>query len=99
MSGNLTRLGRHLALAAKGVPLPDAEGHWDGHLHRPRLDAYIWAGFFDGTVVSGMLTTRAPQLVLPIAIAVMAGLAVFNPAALASGVQSKEASNPLETLR
>jgi uncharacterized membrane protein YoaK (UPF0700 family) len=97
MSGKLTRLGRHLALAAKGVPLPDAEGPWDGHLHRARLDAYIWAGFFSGTIVSGILTTQAPQLVLPIAIAVMAGLAIFSPAAFASGAQSKEASDELET--
>src|ERR1700733_11310341 len=98
MSGNLSKLGRHLALAARGVPLHDAEGAWDGHFHRARLDAYIWAGFFVGTAVSGMLTTQAPQFVLPIAIAVMLGLAI-NRAAFASGVQTKDASDHLKTPR
>jgi uncharacterized membrane protein YoaK (UPF0700 family) len=97
MSGNLSRLGRHLALAARGVPLPDAEGPWDGHLRRARLDAYIWAGFFIGTAVSGMLTTQAPQFVLPIAIAAMAALAIFSPSPFASGAQSKKVSDQLKT--
>jgi hypothetical protein len=43
-----------------------------------------------------MLTTQAPQFVLPIAIAVMLGLAMSR-AAFASGVQTKNASDHMKT--
>jgi uncharacterized membrane protein YoaK (UPF0700 family) len=81
VTGTLSRLGRHLALAAKGAPLPDAEGSWDGHLYRARLDLYLWVGFITGAVLSGMLMTLAQQVVLAAPIVVMAGLGIFSRAA------------------
>jgi uncharacterized membrane protein YoaK (UPF0700 family) len=85
VTGTLSRLGRHLALAARGVPITDAEGSWDGHLRRACLDVSIWAGFLFGAVLSGMLMALAPQVVLPIPIVVMAGLGIFSRAADPNG--------------
>jgi uncharacterized membrane protein YoaK (UPF0700 family) len=86
VTGTLSRLGRHLALAARGIPLPDAEGSWDSHLRRACLDASVWTGFLIGAVLSGILMTLAQQFVLPIPIAVMAGLGIFSRAADPSGL-------------
>jgi uncharacterized membrane protein YoaK (UPF0700 family) len=81
VTGTLSRLGKHLALTARGVPLPDAEGPWDSHFRRACLDASVWTGFLIGAVLSGMVMTLAQQFVLPIPIAGMAGLGIFSRAA------------------
>jgi uncharacterized membrane protein YoaK (UPF0700 family) len=86
VTGTLSRLGRHLALAARGVPLPDAEGSWDGHVRRACLDFSIWAGFLIGAVLSGMATILAQQFILAFPIVVMVGLGIFSRAADPSGL-------------
>jgi uncharacterized membrane protein YoaK (UPF0700 family) len=53
VTGTLSRLGKHLALAARGVPLPDAKGSWDSHVRRAHLDASIWIGFLIGGLTQG----------------------------------------------
>jgi uncharacterized membrane protein YoaK (UPF0700 family) len=78
VTGTLSRLGKHLALAARGVPLPDAKGSWDSHVRRAHLDASIWIGFLIGAVLSGMVMTLAGQFVLLIPIVGMAGLGIFS---------------------
>jgi uncharacterized membrane protein YoaK (UPF0700 family) len=90
VTGTLSRLGGHLASAAKGIPLSGAEDTWDSHLRRAFLDAYIWAGFLAGAVLSGILIKREPQTVLPIAIAVMAALGLFGRVADATTQQGSE---------
>ena len=52
VTGDLHRMGSHLALAVKRVPLQDAQGPWDTHLRRARLLASLWAGFLSGAVLS-----------------------------------------------
>jgi uncharacterized membrane protein YoaK (UPF0700 family) len=103
VTGTLSRLGRHLALAARGVPLPDAEGSWDGQFHRACLDVYIWAGFLIGAVLSGMLMTVARQFVLAIPIAVMVGLGIFSravdPSGLPEGGQKEAKTGPGDSRR
>jgi uncharacterized membrane protein YoaK (UPF0700 family) len=34
ITGTLTKVGRHLAMAVRKLPLSDARGSWDTHLHR-----------------------------------------------------------------
>jgi uncharacterized membrane protein YoaK (UPF0700 family) len=78
VTGTLSRVGGHLALAARGVALPDAEGSWDGHFYRACLDVSIWAGFLVGAILSAMLMIVAQQFVLAIPITVMLGLGIFS---------------------
>ena len=52
VTGDLHRMGSHLALAVKRAPLQDAQGPWDTHFRRARLLASLWAGFLTGAVLS-----------------------------------------------
>lgn len=54
MTGTLSRVGSHLALATVQRPLVDRQGAGDSHLARARIDASIWCGFLGGAVLSGM---------------------------------------------
>jgi uncharacterized membrane protein YoaK (UPF0700 family) len=45
VTGSLNKCGRHLALAFRAAPLPDAHGPWDTHLRRAFLMAGLWAAF------------------------------------------------------
>jgi uncharacterized membrane protein YoaK (UPF0700 family) len=53
VTGTLSRIGSHLAMAIRRAPLPDTQGPWDTHLRRARLLAIIWTGFLIGAVLSG----------------------------------------------
>ena len=57
VTGTLNKIGRHLALAVRRAPLPDAQGQWDTHLRRAGLMASVWAGFLTGAMVSGAATS------------------------------------------
>ena len=79
MTGDLNRIGSHLALAFKGVPLPDAQGPWDTQLHRARLLASLWGSFLIGALISAMISHLGVWvLVLPFLILV--ALALFSGA-------------------
>jgi uncharacterized membrane protein YoaK (UPF0700 family) len=54
MTGTLSRIGDHLASAARRKPLPEGPGPRDTYLARARLDASIWSGFLVGAGLSGM---------------------------------------------
>ena len=49
VSGTLNSLARHLALAAREMPLLDATGPQDTHARRAALLAGIWTSFVRGT--------------------------------------------------
>jgi len=53
VTGDLHRMGSHLALAVKRAPLPDAYGSGDTHLRRAYLLASVWAGFLIGAMLAG----------------------------------------------
>jgi uncharacterized membrane protein YoaK (UPF0700 family) len=52
VTGDLNRVGSHLALAVMRAPLMDAQGSWDTHLRRAGLLAGVWTGFLTGAVLS-----------------------------------------------
>jgi uncharacterized membrane protein YoaK (UPF0700 family) len=78
MTGTLSRIGSHLALALKGRPVPDSEGPWDTHLYRAILDARLWASFFCGAILSGFLMSFIRPFALVPAIAMMVLLLVVS---------------------
>jgi uncharacterized membrane protein YoaK (UPF0700 family) len=57
VTGTLSKIGRHLALAVRRAPLPDAQGQWDSHLRRAGVMASVWAGFLTGAIVSAAVTS------------------------------------------
>jgi uncharacterized membrane protein YoaK (UPF0700 family) len=57
VTGTLNKIGRHLALAVRRAPLPDAKGLWDTHLRRAGIEASMWGGFLSGAVISGAAST------------------------------------------
>jgi uncharacterized membrane protein YoaK (UPF0700 family) len=85
VTGTLSRVGSHLALAARRAPLADSQGPWDTHLRRAMLLARLWVGFLAGALLSGAATPRfgAPVLVAPALI--LAALAAFERADHAAG--------------
>ena len=64
VTGTLSRVGSHLALAARRAPLADAQGPWDTHLRRALMLSRVWAGFFAGAALSGAATPRYGAWVL-----------------------------------
>jgi uncharacterized membrane protein YoaK (UPF0700 family) len=85
VTGTLSRVGSHLALAAKRAPLADAQGPWDTHLRRAMMLARVWAGFLAGALLSGAATPRFGALVLVAPALILAALAAFDRADHAAG--------------
>jgi uncharacterized membrane protein YoaK (UPF0700 family) len=85
ITGTLSRIGSHLALALKGSPVPDSEGPWDTHLYRAVLDARLWASFFCGAILSGYLMSFIRSFALLPAIAMMVVLLALS---IASSLRS-----------
>jgi uncharacterized membrane protein YoaK (UPF0700 family) len=78
VTGTLSKLGGHLALALKRAPLTNAQGSWDTHLRRALLLMCLWGGFLTGAVVSGSATPRFGEWVLLGPLAVLTALALFQ---------------------
>jgi uncharacterized membrane protein YoaK (UPF0700 family) len=80
VTGTLSRVGSHLAMALRRAPLPDAEGSWDTHLRRALLLARVWVGFLVGALLSGAATPRyGAWVLLPPALILAVLTAVDGP--------------------
>lgn len=80
VTGTLSRIGQHLALAIKRAPVPGGEGPWDTHLYRARIGAQLWLAFAGGAVLSGIVLSFTSSLALLPAIGLMLVLAVTSGA-------------------
>jgi uncharacterized membrane protein YoaK (UPF0700 family) len=78
VTGTLSRVGSHLALAVRRASPTDAQGPWDTHLRRALLLARVWAGFFAGAILSGAATPRLGACVLLAPVLVLATMAAFD---------------------
>ena len=78
VTGTLNKIGGHLALAARRERPADAEGAGDTHLRRALLEAYIWAGFLAGAVLSGLAASRLGRFALVPACAALIVVALVN---------------------
>jgi uncharacterized membrane protein YoaK (UPF0700 family) len=78
VTGTLSKLGSHLALALKRAPLKDAQGTRDTHVHRAFLLSALWAAFLSGAVLAAAIVPRfgvwvlAPPLMILLALAALA---------------------------
>jgi uncharacterized membrane protein YoaK (UPF0700 family) len=78
VTGSLSRIGSHIAMAIRRAPLPDAQGPWDTHFRRARLLATIWAGFLIGAVLSGAAISCLGVGVLMPPLLILLALALFS---------------------
>ena len=78
VTGTLSKMGMHLALALKRVPLQDAQGSWDSHGRRAFLLLGIWASFLTGALLGGAATSRFGVWVLLLPLLILLALAVFS---------------------
>jgi len=78
VTGTLSRVGSHLALAARRAPLMDSQGPWDTHARRALLLARLWFGFIAGAMISGVATPRFGASVLLLPAAILAALATLD---------------------
>ena len=79
VTGTLTRLGTHLALALARAPVPDAQGPWDTHGRRAFLLIVVWAGFLIGAVLGGAGTSRFGVSMLLLPLLIVLALTAFGP--------------------
>lgn len=78
VTGVINNAAKHLALAARRVPVEQPQGSWDTHLRRVLLLLSVWASFLLGALASGTATGRfAVWTLLPPALVLMT-LAAFN---------------------
>ena len=78
VTGTLTRMGTHLALAVTRAPLPDAQGPWDTHARRALLLLGVWAGFLTGAMLGGAAIPRFGVWVLLPPLLTLLALVVFG---------------------
>jgi uncharacterized membrane protein YoaK (UPF0700 family) len=78
VTGTLSRVGSHLALATRRAPLPDSQGPWDTHLRRAIMLVRLWVGFLVGAVLSGVATPRYGAWVLLPPALILGLLAAFD---------------------
>jgi uncharacterized membrane protein YoaK (UPF0700 family) len=78
VTGTLSRIGLHLALAARRAPLPNSQGAWDTHLHRALLLVGIWTGFLGGRTVVGGSDTALWRMGFVVSRADPGALAAFD---------------------
>jgi len=89
VSGTLNSLARHLALAAREMPLLDATGPHDTHARRAALLAGVWASFVFGALLAGSATPRYSTLSLVFPVIILLGLAALNPSLEPGASESK----------
>jgi uncharacterized membrane protein YoaK (UPF0700 family) len=79
VTGTLNKIGTHLAMAAKGEPLTDAEGTRDTHISRALLLTAVWASFLIGAILAGAATATLQEwTLLPAAGALMVAAAAVR---------------------
>jgi uncharacterized membrane protein YoaK (UPF0700 family) len=91
VTGALSKLGLHLALAARRAPLADSQGSWDTQMHRALILAGIWGAFLAGALLSGVATPRFGVWVLLAPTLVLAALAVMDSTVSAAVDRRKRA--------
>ncbi len=84
VTGALNRIGAHLAMAARRMPLPDAEGTWDTHVSRALLLTAVWASFLFGAILAGAATATLKEWTLLPAAVLLLIAAVIVPRAFSS---------------
>ncbi|MCC6614232.1 MAG: DUF1275 domain-containing protein [Anaerolineae bacterium] len=78
VTGTLSRMASHLALAFAHAPLPDAQGPWDTHRRRAYLLMGVWGSFLVGALAGGFATAHFGVGVLLIPALILIALAVFD---------------------
>jgi len=78
VTGTLNKLGVHLAMAVKHLPVPDSQGSWDTQMHRVPILAGIWTSFLAGALLSGAATPLFGAWVLFVPMLILSALAVFD---------------------
>jgi uncharacterized membrane protein YoaK (UPF0700 family) len=81
MTGILSRIGGHLAMAAGQQPLNEPQGPGDSHLARAGIEASVWCGFFGGAVLSGIAGSYFRTWLLLPPCVVMLGLGLASECA------------------
>jgi uncharacterized membrane protein YoaK (UPF0700 family) len=64
VTGDLNNLSRHLALAARRMPLSDPQGAWDTHGWRAAVLGVVWAFFLLGALLAGAATALLGRCIL-----------------------------------
>jgi uncharacterized membrane protein YoaK (UPF0700 family) len=77
VTGTLTTMARHLALALTHAPLPESQGEWDTHLRRGLLLLGLWTALLVGAILGGAVSHLGVG-VLIIPAVVLAALAAFR---------------------
>jgi uncharacterized membrane protein YoaK (UPF0700 family) len=78
VTGNLSRLGRHLALAVSRVPLAEPKGPRDSHLRRAFVLAAVWLAVFAGALVSEVISKPLGTWILLPPTLILSVLASFS---------------------
>ncbi len=79
VTGTLSQIGGHLALATRREPLDDAGSAGDTHFRRALILTLIWIGFLGGAILGGAATSFLREWMLVIPLAIMLTLAVIGP--------------------
>ena len=80
VTGTLSKIGSHVALAIKRLPVKDAQGVCDTHFRRALLLSALWVAFFFGAILAGATTPRFGVWVLVLPFMILLALTIFSHA-------------------
>jgi uncharacterized membrane protein YoaK (UPF0700 family) len=95
VTGDLSRVGSHLALAVQRAPLPDAQGPWDTHRRRAARLGIVWSGFLAGAALAGAATSYLGVLALLPPLVILLALTLF----LREARRTDNSSSPQNSIR
>ncbi len=81
VTGTVSRMATHFAMAVTHAPLPDSQGAWDTHRRRAFLLMGVWGSFLFGALAGGFTTAHFGVSVLLLPALILAALTVFDPVA------------------
>ena len=64
VTGDMNNVGRHLAQAVRGEPVPDSQGSWDTHWWRTAVLVGVWGSFLLGALLAGAAMTYVGAWIL-----------------------------------
>ena len=78
VTGTLTAMAQHMALAVKRVPVSEAQGSGDTHARRALLLLGVWVSFLTGAILAGAVTSSLGVWALLLPADVLLVLAVLS---------------------
>lgn len=86
VTGTLNKIGQHLAMAVRGIPVPGAKGPWDTNIRRITVLLGVWFCFLLGAFFGAVGAYQIDEWALVVPVVLVLAIAIlFPPSASGAG--------------